>query len=84
MQISIKKDLELKPFSKIPSGTVFRFPQNEETFYIKTRYKCKSSGIYAEIYQGMGGGINLYDGGILPIKDEEEVIPYYDAELIIQ
>jgi len=84
MQITIKEDFKQEPFSKVPSGTVFRFPQDKETFYIKTRYKCKSSGIYAEIYQGMGGGINLYDGGILPIKDEEEVIPYDDAELIIQ
>ena len=82
MQISIKKDLTQEPFSKMPSGTVFRFPKDKETFYIKARYKCEyQDGPHIGT---ISGGVNLYDGRFLLVGSEEEVIPYYDAEVTIQ
>ena len=72
MQIVIKKDFKETTFNRIASGTVFRTPNDSETFYLKT--KCS----------GHDEAINLYDGSYNKFCGENKVIPYEDAELVIK
>lgn len=72
MQISIKKDFSKKLFKDIDTGTVFRHPYDGETFYMKV----KKIDDY--------GAIELTTGTYYKMYNDSEVIPYYDAELIIQ
>ena len=72
MQISIKKDLSIKLFRDIDVGTVFRHPYDCETFYMKVKK--------ADDY----GAVELTSGTYYKNSNDADVIPYYDAELIIQ
>lgn len=73
MQISIKKDLSMKLFKDIDTGTVFRYPDDCETFYMKVKKR-------ADDYEA----IELTSGTCYKVYSDSDVIPYYDAELIIQ
>ena len=81
MKIVVEKDLEETKFNRLAKGTVFRIPDDSETFYIKVGFEYYRSNDKNEI---ICGAINLYDGNFHNIYSEDKVIPYYDAELVIK
>ena len=43
MNIVVKKDLKETKFNQLTRGTVFRIPDDSETFYVKIRFEYNHS-----------------------------------------
>ena len=81
MNIVVKKDLKETKFNQLTRGTVFRIPDDSETFYVKIRFEYNHSN---NKYETIWGAINLYDGSFHSFCSEDKVISYEDAELVIK
>ena len=87
MKIVIEKDVEEIEFNRLARGTVFRIPDDSETFYIKISFvynHSNRSNDNNDKYEMIYGAINLDDGSFHSFYPEGKVFPYYDAELVIK